>query len=294
MTAITLRVYGKLNLTMEVLGRRSDGYHDVATVLQSVSVSDTLVFRAAPSLSIQCTDKSLEGEENLAYQAALLLQQTKDGALGVEISIEKGIPVASGMGGGSADAAATLAALSRLWRLRIDEPGLDRIAANLGSDVPFFLTGGTALATGRGERVARLPAAPERWFLIVRPAVEIADKTSRAYSLLNSSNWSTGRASFQLADALRSRSPIREASLSNVFDAVVPDAYPEVARWRSLLLGVAPCHPHLAGAGPSLYVPLVDEVEGERIMAQLPQEDGVIMLVARTVPQSIEVVSEET
>ncbi len=293
MTAITLRVYGKLNLTLEVLGRRADGYHDVATVLQSVSVSDTLAFRAAPSLTIQCSDRSLEGEANLAHRAALLLQQTKDVTLGAEISIEKGIPVASGMGGGSADAAATLFALNRLWRLRTDDAALARIAASLGSDVPFFLTGGTALATGRGERVARLPAAPERWFLIVRPAVEIANKTARAYSYLNQSHWTTGKASFQLADALRNRSPIRETSLCNVFDAVVPGAYPEVARWRSLLLDVAPSPPHLAGAGPSLYVPVVDKVEGERIMAQLPQEDGVIMLVARTVPRSIEVVSEE-
>ena len=293
MTAITLRVYGKLNLTLEVLGRRSDGYHDVATVLQSVSVSDTLVFRVAPSLSIQCTDKSLEREENLAYQAARLFQRTKDGALGVEISIEKGIPVASGMGGGSADAAATLVALNRLWRLRIDDVALSQMAASLGSDVPFFLTGGTALATGRGERVARLPAAPERWFLIVRPAVEISSKTARAYSYLSQSHWTKGRASFQLADALRNRSPIRETSLGNVFDAVVPSAYPEVGRWRSLLLDVAPSPPHLAGAGPSLYVPIVDKVEGERIMTQLPQEDGVIMLIARTVPRSIEALSEE-
>ena len=293
MIAITLRVYGKLNLTLEVLGRRPDGYHDVATVLQSVSVSDTLAFRTAPSLSIRCSDQSLQGEANLAYQAALLLQKTRDGGPGAEISIEKGIPVASGMGGGSADAAATLVALNRLWRLRLNRPALSRMAAGLGSDVPFFLTGGTALATGRGERVVRLPPAPERWFIIVRPAVQTPNKTATAFSYLNPSHWTTGRASFQLADALRNRSPIRAANLSNVFDAVVPDAYSEVARWRSLLMDLSPSKPHLVGAGPSLYVPVVDRTEGEQTMAQLPQEAGVIMLVARAVPRSIEVVSEE-
>ena len=192
--ALVVRAYAKLNLTLEVLGRRPDGYHEITSVLQTVSLADVLSFRPAPTLSLRCSDPTLVSEDNLALRAARLLGETTGCTQGAEVTLEKHIPVASGLGGGSADAAAALWALDRLWDLRLPETQLSTLAARLGSDVPFFLQGGTALAQGRGERVTQLPPAPEAWFLVVRPPLEIPTKTATLYGMLDQRHWTKGKA----------------------------------------------------------------------------------------------------
>ena len=143
--------YAKLNLVLEVLDRRSDGFHEVRTVLQTIDLADRLTFHPASGLNIQCDDPSLNGEANLVWQAAVSLATSCDIQPRVNIHLEKHIPVAMGLGGGSSDAAATLLALNQLWRLNLTIEELSRIAVSLGSDVAFFLTGGTGSAAGRGN-----------------------------------------------------------------------------------------------------------------------------------------------
>ena len=159
--------YAKINLTLEILGKRADGYHEVRTVMQTVGLADRLEVTAAADLSFTCSDPALATPDNLVYRAARLLQAEYAVRTGAALRLEKRIPVAAGLGGGSSDAAATIVALNRLWNLQLSLTEQRRLAAALGSDVPFFLTGGTALATGRGERITPLPPLPQYWVVLV-------------------------------------------------------------------------------------------------------------------------------
>ena len=156
---LVLRTAAKVNLTLEVLGKRADGYHEITTVMQAVDLSDRIILDDADDLELCCGAADLPTDaRNLALQAALALRQAAGVARGARIELDKRIPVAAGLGGGSANAAGVLVGLNRLWGLRWSVERLDEIAATLGSDVPFFLRGGAALGTGRGEKVAALPA----------------------------------------------------------------------------------------------------------------------------------------
>jgi len=159
--SLTLPAYAKINLTLEALAKRADGYHEIVTVLQTVSLVDTLTFEPGESLDLSCNIPSLQSADNLVLKAATLLKEETGCLKGASIRLTKGIPIAAGLGSGATDAAATLVGLNRLWELNLPPQRLMELAANLGSDVPFFLCGGTALAKGRGEKVIPPPPAPE-------------------------------------------------------------------------------------------------------------------------------------
>jgi 4-diphosphocytidyl-2-C-methyl-D-erythritol kinase len=160
--SVTVRVPGKVNLYLEVGDRRDDGYHELTTVFHAVSLLDEVTVRTADVLSLELTGEGADSlpadERNLAWQAAELMAEHVRRAPDVAISIEKSIPVAGGMAGGSADAAAVLVAINTLWELGVPRRDLHALAAQLGSDVPFALHGGTALGTGRGEELATVLA----------------------------------------------------------------------------------------------------------------------------------------
>jgi 4-diphosphocytidyl-2-C-methyl-D-erythritol kinase len=160
--SVTVRVPGKINLHLAVGDLRDDGYHDLTTVFHAVSLVDEVTVRGADLLSLTISGEGADqlpvDERNLAWQAAVLMAEHVGRAPDVSISIEKSIPVAGGMGGGSADAAAVLVALNSLWELGVPRRDLHTLAAKLGSDVPFALHGGTALGTGRGEELATVLA----------------------------------------------------------------------------------------------------------------------------------------
>jgi 4-diphosphocytidyl-2-C-methyl-D-erythritol kinase len=164
----------KINLAIDVLTRQANGYHQVAMVLQSISLADRLTFHEKrQGIILTCTDPHLTcGEGNLVYRAARLLSGMKGtgGSRGVHIHIEKNIPMEAGLGGGSSDAAATLLALNQLWELRLSRDSLLELCFKLGADVPFCLIGGTALARGLGERITPLPPLPPLPLVLVKPS----------------------------------------------------------------------------------------------------------------------------
>ena len=162
----------KVNLALHVAGRRGDGYHEIVTLFQAIDEWDTLEGRPAADLRLEVSDPELAGEENLVVKAARLLQETVPAAAGrgAHLSLEKSIPVRAGLGGGSSDAAGALVLLNALWDLGLDGRQLASLGATLGSDVPFFVTGGTALGEGRGERITPLPSMPERKLILGTPA----------------------------------------------------------------------------------------------------------------------------
>jgi 4-diphosphocytidyl-2-C-methyl-D-erythritol kinase len=282
MGPLTVRAHAKVNLSLEVLGRRADGYHDVATVLQSVSLHDEITLTPASDLSLRCNVPGLDGPDNLAWQAAELLRSDTGVRAGAAIDLRKRIPVAAGLGGGSSDAAATLLGLDALWDLDL---GLDRLtvlAARLGADVPFFVRGGTALAEGFGERVTPLPTPSERWLVVVVPGDSVERKTATLYGSLRSEHFTRGEAVAAVADAARRAEPWPEGRMVNTFESVADDVFPSLAACRRVMTEAGAGRVHLSGAGPSLFVLVADEDAGRELALRL-EERGLSARVVHTV-----------
>jgi 4-diphosphocytidyl-2-C-methyl-D-erythritol kinase len=184
MTRAIVRAHAKINLNLRVLGRRPDGFHDLETLVQSISLHDTLEFYSHDDgIRLEVDDPGVPADPgNLVWQAAASLARAAPTPLGVGIRLGKRIPVGAGLGGGSSDAAATLIALNKIWSLGLSLADLALIAAELGSDVPFFLAGGTALLTGRGTEVRALPDVLGYRLVVVFPGVPLA--TREVYSQL--------------------------------------------------------------------------------------------------------------
>jgi len=190
--SLVLPAYAKINLFLDVLGKRDDGYHEVEMVMQTISLHDLLDFtlveqsvaerRGNIILTVTGADLPVD-ENNLVIRAAKLLQDYTGCHLGARISLQKNIPIAAGLGGGSADAAAALLGLNRLWQLSLTVAELQVLASKIGSDVPFCIKGGTVLAKGRGEKLTVLDPAPLMGLVLVKPSYGIS--TAQVYKKLN-------------------------------------------------------------------------------------------------------------
>ena len=254
---IVEHAYAKLNLTLEVIRKRADGYHDLATILQTVDLHDTLEFRDNDGIEFECSDASLAYNDNLVVRSAELLRKAADTDRGVSIRLRKRIPVAAGLGGGSADAAAALRGLNRLWELGMSEDDLVDFATEIGSDIPFLVCGGTALASGRGERLEPLPAPEHEWFVIVAPGVGDDDpsesKTARMFGMLPSTNHTTGSLTRKLAARMLEKGDCHPAFMFNVFQQVAPHAFPGWQQVHEGFAGLGASDIVLTGAGPSMF-----------------------------------------
>ena len=275
---LTLKAYAKINLTLEVLGRRDDGYHEVATIMQTVDLYDTVRLTPAADITLSCDNPALESPNNLAYKAARLLREQRGYAGGVHISIDKAIPVSAGLGGGSSDAATTLNGLNDLWQLDMTPTQLETIAAQLGSDVPFLLKGGTAIGLGRGERIRRLPPADVQWLVIVTPDVrhkgEAPSKTAALYGMLTHANYTRGFLTRKLEARIRGGGDVPAQFLFNVFDGVAFDAYPGLEQYWTTFSELGAREMHLSGSGPSIYALVPRREVGTAIHLLLRHKHG--------------------
>jgi 4-diphosphocytidyl-2-C-methyl-D-erythritol kinase len=241
-----------VNLALEVLGRRADGYHEIVTVLQTVDLADRLVLEDAPGLELRTGASAIPVDaRNLALRAARALGEAAQVERGVRITLDKRIPVAAGLGGGSADAAAVLLGLNRLWRLRWPLDRLSEIAVTLGMDVPFFLRGGGALATGRGEKLERVPG-PSLALVLVNP--RLGSSTAEVYGRVTPAMYTDGGHARDLVEALRSRRTTRVAeSLYNGLEPAAVPARPEIGRMRAALLAAGALGAGMSGSGPTVF-----------------------------------------
>jgi 4-diphosphocytidyl-2-C-methyl-D-erythritol kinase len=279
-TRIILEVlaYAKLNLALEVLGRRSDGYHEVSTILQTIDLADRLTFHPATDLSLQCDDPALNGQDNLVWQAAEILAKSRNIQPRVHIHLEKHIPVAMGLGGGSSDAAATLVALDQLWQLNLSEDELSECAASLGSDVAFFLSGGTALASGRGELITPIHPLPSSPVTLICPSATIPEKTARMFSRLTSEHHSNGERTSRLAEILESDGYVEDMQY-NVFEQVAFQEFEELDVLRQQIRASTGAEVHLSGAGPALYCLPSSEDDFQRVSHALQPYGARVYLV---------------
>jgi 4-diphosphocytidyl-2-C-methyl-D-erythritol kinase len=250
---LVLQASAKVNLTLEILGKRRDGYHEIATVMHAVDLFDRLTLEEGSTLSLEADDATLPTDErNLVVRAGMLLRQAAGVDRGARIRLAKRIPVASGLGGGSSDAAATLWGLNRLWALRWPRARLAELAVRLGMDVPFFLTGGPALATGRGERIERLAARGGYALVLVNP--RIALPTREVYARVPPGWHAEPTGARRLAEALRSGNAARvAASLTNHLEGLVAPSLPVVGRMKAALLAAGALGAVMSGSGPTVF-----------------------------------------
>jgi 4-diphosphocytidyl-2-C-methyl-D-erythritol kinase len=289
--SLELLAPAKLNLCLEVLSRRADGYHEVATVMQTLDLADSVRLRPAPAIELSVTGDQvlgvpLEGPRNLAYKAAVALAAAAGRAdLGAEIVLEKRIPAGMGLAGGSTDAAAVLRGLNQFWDLGFDEPALESVAAGVGSDVAFFLHGGTALAAGRGERVEALPDLQPSEYVLFTSPTEIEDKTRRMYALLTPSDFSDGHKAEVAAAAVRRGLPLAETDYANAFDRHIGEVAPHLAAAMAYCRD-AGLRVLTAGSGPGFFSPLALSRVPSLLLRHLEHEWGVAATGCRSLDRA--------
>jgi len=284
---LTFPAYAKVNLTLEILGKRDDGYHQISSVLQTIDLVDILSFEPATEIKVVCRDPGITqmaSSEEMVLKAARLLQEEAACSKGAVIRAESvSIPHAVGLGSSAAVPAAVLKGLNQLWSLGLSLEELSRLAARLGSDTPFFIYGGTALAEGRGERITSLPPPLPTWLVLLEPAINhIASKTAVMYSLLDSSHFTTGAATQRLVGELRHGRPLQSFLLCNTFESVAFDFFPRLAEYRQRFLAAGAGSVHLVGAGPMLFTLVPGQTEGEGLAKRLKDEGLAALLVHTT------------
>ena len=280
-TGLRISAFAKINLTFEVLGRRPDGYHEVMTILQTVDLADRLDLWPGRNLRVECDAPGLSGEANLVWQAAEKLAQRCGIRPEVHILVRKRIPIGMGLGGGSSDAAAALVALNEMWQLSLTQDELSEVAAELGSDVPFFLHGGIVLAQGRGERITPLPNLPKLTGLLVCPLDTIPGKTGRMYASLTRANYSDGGITRRMVETLAGGQFVVDM-MHNAFEGVAFQVFPGLEETYRQVSIATTSRPHLSGAGPALFCLPFEEDELQRLTIAL-QPLGVKAYLVHTV-----------
>jgi 4-diphosphocytidyl-2-C-methyl-D-erythritol kinase len=268
----TLPAFAKINLSLRVLGRRADGYHELRTVFQTISLRDELTFEAADSEGVEllCSAPDIPTDEsNLVRRAAEALRERFGVRRGARVRLEKRIPAGGGLGGGSSDAAAALVGLTRLWGVETDSKELTEMGARLGADVPFFLTGGTALGTGTGAEITPLKDLPRKGLVVVTPGVRVS--TAEAFRALGVTALTKAGAAVML--------PISRAEaefhgslcevMSNDFEPSVFRLFPDTGRARDALKGAGAECAMLSGSGSSVFGVFENEAAAGRARAQL-------------------------
>jgi 4-diphosphocytidyl-2-C-methyl-D-erythritol kinase len=277
-----LSAYAKVNLGLEILGRRDDGFHEIVSVTQTISLADTLEVSPGGPFAVEMTPPLVDGEENLAHRAGLALATVCGRPPSGRLTVRKRIPVAAGLGGGSSDAAASLRLLDRIWGTRLGDERLAEIGATLGSDVPLFLDGATSLIRGRGERVEPLLPPPTFWLVLVTGVASPPDKTRALYHALAPVDWSDGARTLALAASLRAGERVQDDLLVNGFDAAADRVYLGMTSLRARLGGLLGAPIHLTGAGPTLFA-VFERAEAARHAAREARRAGLPALVASSI-----------
>ena len=266
MMTSSIKAPAKINLDLRVLGRRSDGYHEIQTLLQTIDLADDIRATVAPSdvldLEVEPGGVVSSGSDNLMIRAAEVLRRYAGVKAGARLELAKNIPIGAGLGGGSSDAAATLVLLDVLWGLHLEPSELQALAAEIGSDVPFFLTGGLAFATGRGEVVRPLPDLVDCGVVVCTPPIQVA--TTDVYDRFASGSWLTSRGPAANVDAFAVG--LDEAGtivppwqeLGNDLEPVVVENWPEVGRAVTALKAMGPLCAAVTGSGAAAFAVFPD------------------------------------
>ena len=279
---LTVQAPAKLNLTLEVLGKRPDGFHEIRSVMQTISLCDSLRFQSSQELVFRSSLPEWDAQKSLVSRAASLLQETAGCSEGATIEMAKHIPLISGLGGDSSGAAAALRGLNEFWGLSLPPERLLELAARLGSDVAFFLYGGTSLAEGRGEKVTPLHPLPHMWAVLTVPKIpKPPGKTARLYASLKDSHYTDGHTTGRLVEALKANRTIAPSLLFNTFENVAFVEFPELEVYRDHIIKLGAAHVHLAGSGPTLFTLTKGKAVAEDLYIRC-QQQGMETYLAET------------
>ena len=290
--SLSLPSFAKVNWSLQILGKRPDGYHEVRTLLQTISLHDDLHFEVSgdDTISLSCNDPDIPtDDENLLVRAAYALKGRYQADQGARIRLEKRIPAKAGLGGASSNAAVSLLALAHLWNVGLTVPALLEIAALVGADVPFFLLGGRALATGTGATVSSLPDKANnelQHLIVITPNAGVS--TAEAYAALGSSALTTTNAAPILSSSRDEANlqhsllwPLRDDwkrssqyDLKNDFESVIFDIEPEIRRTKEILLQAGALGALLAGSGSSVFGIFADREDQQRAVNEIKLEAG--------------------
>jgi 4-diphosphocytidyl-2-C-methyl-D-erythritol kinase len=261
----------KINLLLDVLYKREDGYHEVEMVMTMVDLADRIEMEELPRDTIIISSQAgyipLD-EKNLAFQAARLIKERYEVSKGVNIHLDKKIPVAAGLAGGSSDAAATLRGLNRLWGLNIPLRELQQLGAELGSDVPFCISGGTAIARGRGEKLEPLSAPPQCWVVLAKPPIDVS--TADVYGKLNAAAIQAHPSTERMKEAVVEKSFEDICrSMGNVLEDVTMSLHPEVRQIKECMQRLGADGVLMSGSGPTVFGLVRRETKAARIYNEL-------------------------
>ena len=280
---VTVEANAKINLTLDILGKRPDGFHEVAMVMQTIGLHDTLVMeKTERDIELSINVPWLKADEkNLAWRAAELMRQEYGIEGGVRIELTKRIPVAAGLAGGSADAAAVLKGMNALYGLQLDEEKLCELGARLGSDIPFCIMGGTMLATGRGEVLTRLSDMPETWVVLAKPRISVS--TAWAYQNYDEQGAERHPDNEAIRQAIaRGNRKAVAGLLCNVLESVTIKKYDVIAEYKQMMLDKGAMASMMSGSGPTVFGLAKSREQAESIADVLRQETNADVFVTRT------------
>lgn len=278
-TLLTLSANAKINLTLDILGTRADGYHEVAMIMQEISLHDTLSMgKINQGISLTIAIEGQQGtlpadESNLCWKAAALVQKEYNLQEGVEIHLTKRIPMAAGLAGGSADAAAVLKGMNHLFRLGMTEARLCELGARLGSDIPFCIMGGTMLATGRGEVLTRLPRFPRLSVVLAKPPVGVS--TAWAYKTYDAGYDGPHPDNEAMLVAIHEGNAHKATGLlCNVLEGVTETEHPVIADYKRLMLEHGAMASMMSGSGPTVFGLVREKQQAWHLADTLKKYDG--------------------
>ncbi|MBI5326214.1 MAG: 4-(cytidine 5'-diphospho)-2-C-methyl-D-erythritol kinase [Ignavibacteriae bacterium] len=256
MDIITVKAFAKINLGLEILNKRQDGYHNINTAMNRISLADILHFRKNKEILLNFSSHlDIPLEKNLVYKSIKLMQENYKINFGAEINIEKNIPIGAGLGGGSSDAASTIMGLIELWDIKVPEENhsiIQSIAQKLGADVSFFLNEGTAIATGKGDELEYFDSGLHFYVLIVMPDISISTKW--AYENLNERHYSKMKTDLKstLFEARTNKSILKDKVFNN-FELLIFDKFPEIKKIKNKLNDSGAVFALMSGSGASVY-----------------------------------------
>jgi len=280
---VTVEANAKINLTLDILGKRPDGFHEVAMIMQSIGLHDTL--------TMEKTDGEIEltinvpwlkaDEKNLAWRAAELVRQEYGLQGGVRIALTKRIPIAAGLAGGSADAAAVLQGMNELYDLQLSKKALCSLGARIGSDIPFCIMGGTMLATGRGEVLTRLADMPETWVVLAKPRISVS--TAWAYQNYDEQGAEQHPDNEAVKEAIaRGNRKAVAGLLCNVLESVTIKKYDVIADYKQMMLDKGAMASMMSGSGPTVFGLVRSREQAEAVADVLRRKTNADVFVTRT------------
>ena len=254
MESITIAAYGKINLSLDVLCKRSDGYHEIETVMKSIDLKDTLILtKQREGITIECDNPLVPLDStNVVYKAYSILSDIYNIKKGVHIKIHKNIPVAAGLAGGSSNAAATLIGLNELWGLKLSKEELMKIGVQIGADVPFCIMGGTALAKGIGEKLKTINSTSEHLVLLAKPDIEVSTKD--VYNSLNIADIGTRPDMKKMLKAIEDNDLHRISdNMVNVLEEVTAKKHSQIQYLKSEMIKWGAVGSLMSGSGPTVF-----------------------------------------